>query len=294
MSKAKIFRDYLMSQKTTFLMEAHNGLSAKLVEEAGFEAIWASGLTMSASLGLRDCNEASWTQITDILEYMNNATHLPIMVDGDTGYGNFNSVRTLVKKLCQMDIAAVCLEDKIFPKTNSFINRNQTLADIDEFCGKIKAGKDSQTNPDFSIIARVEALIAGIGMPEALKRAEAYYAAGADAILIHSKKSNADEILEFARLWKNRCPLVIVPTKYYRTPTKTFKDAKISMVIWANHALRASIQAMRDVMKQIKNEETLLNIEPRIATVDDIFKITDEKELQQAEKKYLPEIIADT
>lgn len=269
-------------------MEAHNGLSAKLVEEAGFQAIWASGLTMSASLGLRDCNEASWTQVTDILEYMNNATHLPIMVGGDTGYGNFNSVRNLVKKLCQLDIAALCLEDKIFPKTNSLISRNQTLEDINEFCGKIKAGKDSQTCPDFSIIARVEALIAGMGMAEALKRAEAYYVAGADEILIHSQKSNAEEILEFAKLWHDRCPLIIVPTTYYRTPTKVFQDAKISMIIWANHALRASIQAMRKVMKQIKEEETLLNIEHRISMINDIFEITNEKELQQAEKKYLP------
>ena len=155
-------------------MEAHNGLSAKIVEEAGFEGIWASGLSMSAALGVRDSNEASWTQVLEMLEFMADATSVPILVDGDTGYGNFNNVRRLVKKLCQRGIAGVCIEDKLFPKTNSFIGENQPLADVDEFCGRIKAGKDSQSDDDFQIVARIEALIAGWGMDEALRRAEAY------------------------------------------------------------------------------------------------------------------------
>ena len=124
-------------------MEAHNGLSAKLVEEAGFEAIWGSGLAVSAALGVRDCNEASWTQVLDVMEFMSDATDLPILLDGDTGYGNFNSVRRLVRKLEQRSIAGVCIEDKLFPKTNSFIDsEQQPLAEVDEFCGKIAAAKD--------------------------------------------------------------------------------------------------------------------------------------------------------
>ena len=160
-SKAVRFRSLLRSQQLEFIMEAHNGLSAKIVEEAGFKGVWASGLSISTALGVRDRNEASWTQVIDVLEFMSDATSVPIMLDGDTGYGDFNNFRRLVKKLCQRDIAAVCIEDKIFPKTNSLIDGDQTLADIDEFCGKIKAGKDSQSDEDFSIIARVEALIAG-------------------------------------------------------------------------------------------------------------------------------------
>jgi phosphoenolpyruvate phosphomutase len=183
-------------------MEAHNGLSARIVREAGFKGIWASGLAISAQFGVRDNNEASWTQVVDNLEFMADASDLPILLDGDTGYGNFNNVRRLVRKLEQRGIAGVCIEDKIFPKTNSFIGgEQQPLADIDEFCGKIKAGKDSQADDDFSIVARVEALIAGWGMEEALRRAEAYRQAGADAILIHSKLSKADEIVTFAREW---------------------------------------------------------------------------------------------
>src|SRR5262249_290359 len=177
-------RRELTSPQLSFLMEAHDGLSAKLVEEAGFPGIWASGLAISAALGLRDNHRASWTQVLEIVEFMGDGTRLPILVDGDTGYGNFNNVRRLVRKLCQRGIAGVCIEDKLFPKTNSFIGEAQPLAAIDEFCGRIKAGKDSQSDDDFSLVARIEALIAGHGLDEALRRAEAYHAAGADALLI--------------------------------------------------------------------------------------------------------------
>ncbi|MCA8967945.1 MAG: isocitrate lyase/phosphoenolpyruvate mutase family protein, partial [Planctomycetes bacterium] len=198
-------------------------------------------LSISAALGVRDNNEASWTQVLEVIEFMADATNIPILLDGDTGYGNFNNFRRLVRKLCQRGVAGVCIEDKQFPKTNSFLGENQPLADIEEFCGKIKAGKDSQSDPDFNVVARIEALIAGWGMDEALRRAEAYHAAGADALLIHSKKSSAGEILSFCREWDNRCPVVIVPTKYYATPTDRFREARVSLVIWANHNMRAAV-----------------------------------------------------
>ncbi len=287
LTKAGRFRAQLTAPELGFLMEAHNGLSAKIVEEAGFKSIWASGLTMSAALGVRDRNEASWTQVLEVLEFMADTTSIPILVDGDTGYGDFNNVRRLVKKLCQRGVAAVCIEDKLFPKTNSFVGQGQPLADIDEFCGKIKAGKDSQSDDDFCLIARVEALISGWGMDEALRRAEAYHAAGADGILIHSKSSNADEILAFTREWANRAPVVIVPTMYYRTPTDEFREAGISLAIWANHNLRAAITAMRETSERIFAEQSLAGIGDEIASVRDIFELAGDKELAEAERRYL-------
>ncbi len=287
LSKAAQFRALLKDPALAFIMEAHNGLSAKIAEEAGFKGIWASGLSLATAMGVRDRNEASWTQVIDVLEFMSDATSIPIMLDGDTGYGDFNNFRRLVTKLCQRDIAAVCIEDKIFPKTNSFVAGDQSLADIDEFCGKIKAGKDSQSDEDFSVVARIEALIAGWGLDEALKRAEAYHAAGADALLIHSKKSGPDEILAFAREWGNRCPVVIVPTTYYATPTERFRDAEISMVIWANHNLRASITAMRELSQRLQAEESLLGIEGSVAPLAEVFDLAGNKELAEAERKYM-------
>jgi phosphoenolpyruvate phosphomutase len=278
----------LQGTQLEFLMEAHNGLSARIVREAGFKGIWASGLSISAQFGVRDNNEASWTQVVDVLEFMADASDLPILLDGDTGYGNFNNMRRLVRKLEQRGIAGVCIEDKQFPKTNSFLNgERQPLADIEEFVGKIAAGKDTQTDANFSIVARVEALIAGWGIDEALRRAEAYRLAGADAILIHSKLSKPDEILTFAREWARRAPLVIVPTRYYSTPTGVFREAGISVVIWANHLVRAAAAAMQSVAQEIQKSQTLVNVEDRIASVNEIFRLQDADEYLAAERLYL-------
>ena len=269
-------------------MEAHNGISARIVEETGFKGIWASGLAISAQYGVRDSNEASWTQVVDMLEFMSDVTSIPILLDGDTGYGNFNNMRRLVKKLEQRSIAGVCIEDKQFPKANSFINgERQPLADINEFSGKIKAGKDSQHDPDFCIIARIEALIAGWGISEAMKRAEAYHHAGADGILIHSKLSRPTEILEFAKEWAGRLPLVIVPTTYYSTPTEVFRNAEINLVIWANHMLRSAVAGMEKTAAEIFETHTVANIEDNIATVRRIFDLQGADELTRAQERYM-------
>lgn len=286
--KTTQLKTLLNSPQTEFIMEAHNGLSAQIVQEAGFKGIWGSGLSISAALGVRDNNEASWTQVLEVLEFMSDATTVPILMDGDTGFGNFNNMRRLVRKLEQRGVGGVAIEDKLFPKTNSFIGEGQPLADIEEFSGKIKAGKDSQSDEDFCIVARVEALIAGWGMAEALKRAEAYRQAGADAILIHSKKSVADEILTFTQEWAGRLPLVIVPTTYADTPTETFRDAGISLIIWANHNLRSIIGAMRKTTRHIFETESVAALEGNIPSVKDVFAIQNSEELKEAEDRYLP------
>jgi phosphoenolpyruvate mutase len=287
--KTTALRRMLDQPELSFLMEAHNGLSARIVEEAGFEGVWASGLSISASLGVRDSNEASWTQVLEVLEFMSDGTKIPILVDGDTGYGNFNNMRRLVRKLEQRGIAGVCIEDKVFPKTNSFLHgESQPLADIAEFCGKIKAGKDAQKSDDFVIIARVEALIAGRGMKEALRRAEAYHQAGADAILIHSAKRSADEVLAFKQEWGDRLPVVIVPTKYYVTPTDVFRKHRFSAIIWANHLMRSCIAAMQRTARRICEEQTLVGVEEQVAPLAEVFRLQGVAELEEAEKRYLP------
>ncbi|MDH4030116.1 MAG: phosphoenolpyruvate mutase [Chromatiales bacterium] len=284
------FKALLLSGQTDFLLEAHNGISARIGEEAGFKGLWASGLSVAAQFGVRDSNEASWTQVLEMVEFMAEATRIPIMLDGDTGYGNFNNMRRLVRKLEQRDVAAVCIEDKLFPKTNSFIaGERQQLADIDEFCGKIKAGKDAQSDDDFCVVARVEALIAGWGMEEAVRRAEAYHAAGADGILIHSAMTTSDEILEFMDRWESRSPVVIVPTRYYATPTDVYRDAGVSMVIWANHMLRSAVKAMQETAEHLFTHENLLALEDRIAPVGEIFRLQGAAELEAAEQRYLPD-----
>jgi len=288
-TKTARFRELLQSPQLEFLLEAHNGISARIAEEAGFKGIWAGGLCMSAQYGVRDSNEASWTQVLEMLEFMADVTTIPILLDGDTGYGNFNNVRRLVRKLEQRGIAAVCIEDKLYPKTNSFIDgEKQQLADIDEFCSRIKAGKDAQGDDDFCIITRVEAFIAGWGLGEALRRAEAYHAAGADGILIHSALTTPKEVLAFRREWGGRSPVVIVPTKYYATPTEGFREAGFSIAIWANHLLRAAIPAMQECAAVLAREENLQSVEDQVAPVREIFRLQGASELQEAEDRYLP------
>jgi len=270
-------------------MEAHDGLSARIVEEAGFEGIWASGLTVSASFGVRDNNELSWTQVVDHVAFMADAAGIPVLLDGDTGYGNFNNMRRLVRKLEQVGVAGVVIEDKLFPKTNSFLRpKLQPLADTDEFCGKIKAGKDCQSDPDFLLIARVEALIAGWGLAEAVKRAEAYHQAGADAILIHSRQSSPAELFAFLAEWDARSPVVLVPTTYWRTPTEDFRARRISMVIWANHLLRSAINAMQETARRLREDESLLAVEPQVTPLHEVFRLQGDGELEEAERRYLP------
>ncbi len=285
---SKKLRQLINSNQLEFIMEAHNGISSKIVEKTGFKAIWASGLCVSASLGLRDCNEASWSQVIDCLEYMANSVNIPILVDGDQGYGNFNNARIFCKNLEKRGIAGVVFEDKLFPKTNSFIevSGGQKLANINEFCGKIKACKDNQVNPYFTVVARLEAFIAGYDVEEALKRAYAYHKAGADAILVHSKKNSSEDIDAFMKIWDNRCPIIIVPTKYYSTPTEHFREQGISTIIWANHNMRSCITMMEKVSKDIYDNESLKNVEKNIATVKDIFAYTEEDQLKKDESNY--------
>jgi len=294
-SKTQQFKRLLQSKHLEFLMEAHNALSARIVEETGFSGIWASGLSISAALGVRDNNEASWTQVLEVVEFMSDATRIPILLDGDTGYGNFNNMRRLVKKLEQRGVAAVCIEDKLFPKTNSFIgSERQPLATIDEFTGKIKAVKDAQSDPEFCLVARLEGFIAGWGIDEMLVRAEAYHLAGADALLIHSKKVTPDQVLAFAKAWANKCPLVIAPTTYYSTPVEVFEQAGIAIVIWANQNVRSAIAAMQETTRRIFTERSVQNVEDGIVPVKEVFRLQNAEELLLAEERYLPKRRAPT
>jgi phosphoenolpyruvate phosphomutase len=289
MKKTKRLKQMLFSQKTEYIMEAHNALSGKVVEESGFKGIWGGGLSISAAMGVRDNNEASWTEVLDVVEHMCDATNIPILLDADTGYGNFNNARRLIRKLEQVGVGAVCIEDKLFPKMNSFINgEKQPLADIDEYCGKIKAIKDTQKDPDFCMIARTEAFITGWGLAEALKRAEAYYRAGADGIFVHSKMSTPVEILAFIKEWQNTCPVVIAPTMYSATPREVFEKAGISIVIWANYMLRACITYMQQIAKKIYLNKSVAGVETEVVPLKEIFRLQEIDELKEAEKKYLP------
>lgn len=168
---SQMLRGEICSKSTlSFLMEAHDALSGVIAKRAGFKGLWASGLSIASSLGYRDANEASWSQLVDVVERIVDATELPVLVDGDGGFGNFNNARLVARKLRQRGAAGITLEDTCFPKMNSFIGDRHSLADIDEFSGRLRAVKDAVAD-ELVLVARTEALIAGYGMEEAIRRA---------------------------------------------------------------------------------------------------------------------------
>ena len=287
-SNAKKLRNLLESPRVEQILEAHNSLSATIVEEAGISGLWASSLTLSCAAGLRDNSELTMTEVLDVLETMTARARIPILFDGDTGYGQFSHFQQLVRKLCLRGVGGVCIEDKVFPKTNSFLrSESQPLAPVEEFAGKIRAGKDAQTDPDFVIAARTEALIVGLDTAAAIERAERYVDAGADAILIHSKERTFSQVQDFMSKWSGRAPVICVPTTYYSTPMAAFEQAGISLVIWANHMLRAGIGAMQKVANEIGETGTARDLEDAIAPVKEVFRLQDADGLLAGEKVYL-------
>tara|TARA_X000000950_G_scaffold259572_1_gene328065 strand:+ start:8031 stop:9668 length:1638 start_codon:yes stop_codon:yes gene_type:complete len=292
-NKSKILRN-LFKKKLIRIVGAHDGLSAKLIGESGFDGVWASGLEISASYGLPDANILTMSEYLERAIEMNEATSLPVIADCDTGYGNVNNVIHMVEKYEKAGIAAICIEDKLFPKVNSFIEGRQELADIEEFCGKIRAVKNTQKNPNFMIIARVEALIAGWGMKEALKRANAYSDSGADAILIHSKKKDNKEILEFCKKFKKKTPIVVVPTTYPKFNEKEMPKHGIKLVIYANHVLRSTIKAVSETLKILNKKGELSSIEKHIVPLAKVFDLQGMTTLKDNEKNYLRTGMSDT
>ncbi len=287
-AKPTQLRRLLLEKAPLRLIGAHDGLSAKLGERAGFDAIWASGFEISASHALPDANILTMTEYLHAATMMNDAVSLPVVADCDTGYGNSNNVIQLVRKYEAAGIAAVCIEDKQFPKVNSFVGLRQELAPIAEFVGKILAAKNAQSNPDFMVFARVEALIAGGGMEEALTRARAYVEAGADGILIHSKEKTPDEILTFIDRWNLDAPLILVPTTY---PSLGFDRIralkKVKAVIYANQGLRSAVTAMQRDLREIVENGSAAGIEERIVPMSTLFELQGMYEMQRNEEKFL-------
>jgi phosphoenolpyruvate phosphomutase len=282
-------RNIIATNGIASIMAAHSPLSACLAEEAGFDGIWASGFELSALYGLPDVSLVSMTQHLDMVRAMAERTSLPVVADIDTGFGNAINVIHAVQQYERAGAAAVVIEDKTFPKVTSLVaDGRQELVRIEEFEGKIRAAVATRSSPDFLIIARTEALIAGLGEDEALRRAAAYEMAGADMILIHSKKSTPEEIESFVRAWQGKAPLVIVPTAYPQMDEARIRElGKIRMVIYGNHAIRAAVTAMKSVFSRIKADGGIQNVDRDIVTVDEIFRLQKMDRVKESERSFL-------
>ena len=268
---------------------ARDALDAKLVENAGFDFVWSSSLGVSASYAIPDASLISMKQYIEAARSMAEVIDIPIIIDADTGYGNANNVMYAVKQFEAAGLAAMSMEDKKFPKDNSLLaGGRQELARIEEFCGKIKAAKDTQKSEDFIVIARVEALIAGWGQQEAVKRAIAYVDAGADSILIHSKSKTPDEVVEFVKAWDRRTPITLVPTMYPDLTEEKIKElGKVKIVIYANHTFRAAVKAAEEILQEIKRAKGIHTINDMMVPVARLFELQGVPQMKENEKKYL-------
>ncbi|QNE35614.1 isocitrate lyase/phosphoenolpyruvate mutase family protein [Leifsonia shinshuensis] len=274
MSKAAQLRALLDGDGPVLAAGAHNGIGAALARRAGYDAVWASGLEISAAHGLPDIGLLGMSDFLQAARTMDNASSLPVIADCDTGFGGEANVAYAVSSYEAAGIAAVCFEDKVFPKRNSFAEeRHQELVTIGEFSRKIRAAKGAQSSPDLVIIARTEALIAGAGMDEALRRADAFAAAGADVILIHSKAKEKTQIEEFLDRWSGGLPVAIVPTTYPDWTVADAYEAGASLIIHANQGLRATVTAVQATFETMIAAGCPRPVESRIATVADIFEL---------------------
>lgn len=278
------FKNLLRMKECIRVMEAHNGLSAIVVENTqivsdgqgirAFDALWLSSLTDSTAKGKPDIEFVDLTSrmatVNDILE----VTNKPIIYDGDTGSVTEHFVLT-VKRLERLGVSAVIIEDKTGLKQNSLIETDRKIhiqADINDFCDKIKRGKQAQSTSDFMIFARIESLIAGAGMQDALKRAKAYLDAGADGIMIHSRQNDGKDILEFCNEYnkfENRRYLIVVPTNYPILTEEELQKAGVNIIIYANQLLRSAYTAMKNTAEEIlKNHRAYESDEKYIKAID--------------------------
>ena len=274
MTKAGVLRAMVASGRPPVLAAGvHDGLGAVLAEKAGYHAVWASSFAISAAHALPDAGLLGLTDFLGATRIMNMACRIPVIADCDTGFGNALNVAHTVRAYEAAGVAAVCFEDKVFPKLNSFSGHRQLLVSVADFQDKIVAATTARRDPDTMLIARTEAFIAGFGLDEVLRRAHAYAEAGADAVLVHSKSPSPGEIEGFLAAWNHRLPIVVVPTTYYRWSAAEASAAGVSVVIHANQGLRASVTAMSEAFTTMVAEGGSASIEDRIASIKDIFEL---------------------
>lgn len=269
------------------ILEAHSGLSGIVAENVRaerdgqvieFDGIWESSLTDSARKGLPDASIVGYDSRAWTIDEILNVTTKPLIVDGDTGCDPLQ-FEFLVRQLERLGVSAVIIEDKVFPKRNS-LDRSaaQKLEDPEVFARKIARGRNAAITDDFLVIARLESLIAGAGLDDAVDRARRYIRAGADGIMIHSNRRSPHEVLAFARRYRSLCRelrqrpyLVCVPTTYNRVTERELVGEGFDIIIHANHLLRSAYQAMTEVARTILTHGRSLEADDLCCDVKEIF-----------------------
>lgn len=285
-NRVSLLARLMVSKKCIRILEAHTPLSALIAEKINyqsknelleFDAIWSSSLTDSSSRGKPDNQSVDYSTRFNGLNEILDVTTKPILFDGDNG-GQLVHLPYMVKTLERMGVSGLCLEDKVGLKSNSLFEdqRSNKQDSIKRFSKKIMTACKSRLSNYFMIVARIESFILGKNVKDALKRAEAYSSAGADAILIHSKEKNPKQIFEFSKIFKKSKffkPIIIVPSTYPQISIKNIKKNNINAVIYANHMLRASYPAMSKVAEEILKNSRTLESEKKLISIKEIINL---------------------
>ena len=278
-------KSMLGADRATLFIGAHNGLTAKLGAEAGFDAIWASGFEMASSLGLPDANIMSPSEAVRICRNIAESVTIPVLVDMDSGYGEHSQVYYYVKDFARAGVHGVCIEDKCFPKDNSYSRRHQKLSPLDVVRAKLRAAHLARPSERFCIVARTEAFIAGAGLPEALRRADAFAEEGADAVVIHSRRNDCSEIHAFLEAWRGNVPVLVIPTSYPDTSVREFTSMGAKGVVYANQGMRAAVAAVRATYKTILDQGRSASVEDKIASIEELFVLQGYQRLDQLDRE---------
>lgn len=284
--RRRMLRRLLASKPLVRVMEAHNGISGLIVEESRleedgvyreFDAIWVSSLTDSTAKGKPDTEYVDRTSRSQTINDILDVTTKPMILDGDTG-GPASHFAMLVRNLERLGVSAIVIEDKSGLKRNSLFGTevSQEMEEVGVFCEKISTAKKAQVTSDFMIISRIESLILDVGMEDALARAKAYIEAGTDGIMIHSRKKDGKEILEFMERYdafSYKVPVVAVPSSYNHMHEKELQQAGFSIVIYANHLLRSAVPAMRKTAMDILRHQRSLEVDEYCMPIGEILRI---------------------
>lgn len=258
-----------------FFWGVYDAVSAGVVDEAGGEGLWLSGLCCSAACGLPDTELAGLTDLLACLRTIRRVSGLPVWVDCGTGFGSPSNLAVAADDLRRAGADAVCVEDKVFPKRNTFSPVAHALEDVAAFCRKIERVKERLHSTGCLMIARTEALTAGEPLASALRRADAYADAGADALFLSSPSNSPESALRFLEAWQGRLPVVLLPTSYRLRNAEGLDALGVSVVIYANQLLRSAVTAMRHVLEEFAEDRTSVTDHVEMISVSELLRLTD-------------------
>ena len=281
----------LLSNKSrvNLICGASNAMIAKLAENAGFDGVWLSSFEMHAWNRLPDASILNVADYADAISKISDRINIPILVDSDEGGPSAINTIRMAREYSKAGAWGMCIEDNPSPKRCSFYGMKKEMEEIPKMVGKIRAAIEKNNKEGFAVIARTESLIQGRGIDVAMERARAYTDAGCDGFLIHNKNKTPEQVIEFCNRYHKEgltAPLVIVPTTYNQMTVEQMRDCGVSLAIYANYSVRATVSALEKMFAEVVGNGTLSAGNQYAVPMTKIFDLIAVDELQENQKRY--------